>query len=552
MARNASDAALPSATAAGGWSADPASNLALADRAADQVQVKLAPLGDGRTYASWYDNAGGGYDPTLQLLNSDGVEQWAHNGVKVADTGFSWVTDYGLSVDSEGAGLLAFRDDRGGTEHVTIARISPAGDLLWGTAGVSVSQSADFVGPPKVLGTTDGQIVAAWAEDAVLKVRRMDLAGESVWEQDMALTDPAGASYFLADLQGAPNGGFIVSWVRNESFNAPRHLYAQRFTRDGAPLWGVDDGNGGKQPLAIFANGTLQYGNFPYFVPDLEGGAVFAWYETTPDLQVRVQRVRPDGTVVFPPGGMLAATARPDLERVEPGLAYDPGTEDLYVFWRELPVAGGLFRQAVRGQRFDAAGQAMWGEEGREILPSGPNEVVQLNALPTGDGVLFAYVETLSMAQDQRVWLRRLDAEGVDTWSPATVAVSSAASTKSRLALASGEYLGRPGVGGGNVRSVPVGGVDANSADAATSRGPQDEILRADWAILAWQDGRSGSEDIFAQNVNPDGSLGPLGELPTPTATGSVPPTETPAPSPTATEPVGTGAIYLPVARRGG
>jgi hypothetical protein len=71
------------------WSSDPAANLVLADRSNEQVQPKLVATADGGFYVSWFDNADGGYDVRLQRLDANGVEQWPHNGVLVADRSFS-------------------------------------------------------------------------------------------------------------------------------------------------------------------------------------------------------------------------------------------------------------------------------------------------------------------------------------------------------------------------------------------------------------------------------------------------------------------------------
>ena len=75
------------------WSDDPASNLVISDRAGEQVQAKIVPTPDGGAYISWFDNADGGYDVYLQRLDVAGNELWAHNGVLVADRGFSSTQD---------------------------------------------------------------------------------------------------------------------------------------------------------------------------------------------------------------------------------------------------------------------------------------------------------------------------------------------------------------------------------------------------------------------------------------------------------------------------
>jgi hypothetical protein len=457
------------ARAGGGWSNDAAANLALADRDGDQVQVKLAATGDGGFYVSWYDNAAGGYDMALQRVDAAGTEQWPHNGLVVADTSFSWTMDYGLAVDRDDEALLAFKDDRHGTDRVTLARLSPAGTPLWGGDGLLVDESSDFLGPPKVVSTSDDEVVVAWTHGSDVRVRRLDLAGRPQWDGDVVLADPLGATQYLADLQPTPDGGVIVSWVNTASFYSPRHLYAQRLSAAGQALWGAaDEATGGRKPLVVFDSGTLQYGNFPPFVADEAGGAVFAWYETDPVLQVRVQHVRPDGSLRFPTGGQLTAEADATVERVEPAMAYDSATGDIYAIWREMYESGPL-DQWLRAQRFDPTDQPAWGPAGLEIVGHGQHEVTQLQALPSdGGGVLFAFVEKLAEG-DQRVWLTRLRPDGSSVWPVGRVAVSSVASAKSRLAMAAGS---------------------------------------AQPSVLGWQDGRAGNDDIFVQNVNADGSLG--------------------------------------------
>jgi hypothetical protein len=505
-----------------GWSADAGGNLVVADRPRDQVQVKLAPTLDGGFYVSWYDDAGGGYDPTLQRVDEAGVEQWAHNGINLADTGFSWVTDYSLAVTADDDALVAFRDDRGG-ERITMTRITLSGTPVWGARGITVADPAEFLGPPKIVSTADNQIAIAWTRNTEIWVRRYTLDGKAVPNSDMVFADST-ATQYLADLQPTADGGLIVSWVHTESFSAPRHLWAQKIARDGKVQWGPVL-PGGHRPLVVFDAGTLQYGNFPPFIEDGEGGAVFAWYETDPVLQVRVQHVRADGKLVFPEDGATTTVGADRAQRVEPAMTYDLVTGDIYVFWRESYDSGPL-DQWMYGQRFDADGERMWGDKGREIEPHGAHEVTQLQAEAYQGGVLVAFVEKLAEG-DQRVWIRYLDEDGESIWDPQRVAVSTVPSGKSRLDMA---------------------------------------ISGAEFAALGWQDTRGGSEDIYLQNVKSDGSLGPFDGPPptgtTPPPTTAVPttpppstgpptlvPTEAPSPTVVPTESIGM-RIYLPAALR--
>jgi hypothetical protein len=108
------------------WSSDPSVNLAIADRTADQVQPKICSTSDGGCYISWFDNAGGGYDVYLQRLDPQGYEQWPHNGLLIANRSYGWTTDYELTVDADDNAVIAYNDDRSGSDQIGCNKISPA------------------------------------------------------------------------------------------------------------------------------------------------------------------------------------------------------------------------------------------------------------------------------------------------------------------------------------------------------------------------------------------------------------------------------------------
>ena len=68
-----------------------------------------------------------------QRLDRSGVEQFAHNGVQIADLTNSSTEDYGLDIDTAGNALVAFLDTRENpNQQITAAKMSPSGQPLWG------------------------------------------------------------------------------------------------------------------------------------------------------------------------------------------------------------------------------------------------------------------------------------------------------------------------------------------------------------------------------------------------------------------------------------
>ena len=441
--------------ASGQWSGDPAANLVLSDRMGEQVQPKIVAGADGGAYVSWFDNATGGYDVTLQRLDLQGVEQWTHNGVLVADRGFSSTQDYGLAIDTGGNALLAYRDDSGANEQIAAAKVSPAGALLWGVGGILVTSTTGFVAAPKIAGASDGNVVVAWSEDSSVMAQKLDGDGMPLWSPAVALV-PARGAFQLCDLHAAEDGSVILSFVHQEA--GTRHLWAQKLDTDGDPVWG------GGHVQVYDGAGSLQFGSFPAFVPDGSGGAVFSWYITSP-LQVFAQRVLANGSEAFAHDGVAGSTDLVRL-RASPTVAFDPGTEESFLFWVETDSLQSQF--GIWGQKLDAAGVRQWTDTGRSLVPLGPDSFSFVQARTLDGGAVAAWIDSVSFGNDP-IRASRRDGAGDPVWDPTLVDLKSSATGSSRLA-------------------------------SATST--------AAFGMYVWSDGTRDA-DILAQNLNPDGSLGP-------------------------------------------
>ncbi len=444
-------------TALAQWSNDPAVNLAVGDAASDQNQVKLDPDLYGSVWVSWFDGIGTGWDVRLQRLDSEGNELFPHNGLLVADRGFSSTQDYGL--DSAGhLAFLAFRDDSSGSTEITVACIHENGTALWGPSGVTLTSGAGFVASPKVAVSGD-KVFVAWTENSSVKVQALDFQGVPQWAQPLDMT-PAAGSYLLADMQatGTTIDEAVISIVHQTGgFTSPKHLVAQRVDGTGAPMWGAN-------PIPIFDGGSLQFGNFPAFTMDASGGAVFSWYSASPSLQCFAQRVDSAGAEQWAHNGVACATTAGQL-RVNPHVYYDAAYDDVYVTWKELN--GNQSQSGVSAQRFNALGSRLWGSSGTTLKALGGPDHNLARILPSGapGGALVVWSEAPSFGTDQ-LFAAHVDPAG--TIDVSSFDVSSTPSGKARLA-ATVNAMGYP--------------------------------------VLAWSDARTDGGDILAQAVNPNGSL---------------------------------------------
>jgi hypothetical protein len=451
------------------WSSDPSQNLALSDiPGADQVQPKLLPLPDNSWYVSWFnsnpnDPPPNGYDVYYQLLNPNGVEQFPHDGVQVAKLTLSSTEDYGLALDASGNALLAFLDDRKDPNNpqVTAVKMSPSGQPLWGPSGVALTWDPGFHAAPKIAATSDGGIVVAWTKDSSVVLQKLDANGNPLWIGATAFAygitiSEAGYNYSLADLHASDNGSVIVSWVRNHGYGSNNYLYANKVSSSGHLLWGSGH-------VKVFDGGSLQFGEFPYFIPDGSGGAVFSWYTNSPSLQVYAQHILSNGTEAFGHNGSVGSTNSLNV-RVSPSASYNPATQETFLFWTEEDA--NQFTNGVSGQKFNSTGARQWTDSGLTILPLGPDSQIWVENVQIGTGALVFWIDEPSYGQGTMQAIK-LDTNGGTVCSQ--FPVSTTPSNKYRLVVG---------------------------------------LASSGLTAVSWSDDRHGENDIYIQNVNPDCSLG--------------------------------------------
>ncbi|MDZ4831368.1 MAG: dockerin type I repeat-containing protein [Phycisphaerae bacterium] len=439
------------------WSTDPAVNTPICTAAGDSVQPKIVSAPDGGTYVSWFDNRVGGYDVYLQRLDADGNAVWPLNGILIADRSLSSTEDYGACSDGQGGVVLAFGDDRFGGVKTTVTRVDPNGVQVWGPNGKQVSTLN--VNSPTVALSGDGRIVAAWIEGNATALQRLELDGTMVWAVPVALT-AAGAQLWVADLQSGGGTSVIASMVRQTGFAGAKTLRAQKIDASGALLWGAPH-------VSVFTTGSLQFANFPNFVPDGAGGAVFSFYTTGP-LQSFAQRIDSAGNLLFGVNG-AGVTTTTTRERTGPAVAFDPTTQRTYVAWEErIPSTSNY---GCSAQAFDATGTRLWGANGSVLLPVAANfGVREVEAKVFDCDPTFLFVRDVAF-NNGTIFAARMTAGGAPIWAGSPVTVCSTRTGHSRLETA----------------------IAANGASL----------------VAVWEDSRNGNQDLYGDALRSDGTLGP-------------------------------------------
>ncbi len=198
------------------YSSNPAENLRLSSSAGEQALPKTAVCPDGSMYVSWFSSEDGNYNVRLQRLDANGNQLWAPGGLLVSDQPqMTWLTDYSLTADPAGYAVVVFQDIRNTDNNVVAYRVSPAGEMMWGDNGLMLSNSDAFDVNPQVCATEAGNIVFAWPSQGTTNVvimQKVSPAGDLLWGDNGLTLSSTGISYTFPFLHPANGDHVFLIW----------------------------------------------------------------------------------------------------------------------------------------------------------------------------------------------------------------------------------------------------------------------------------------------------------------------------------------------------
>jgi len=455
---------LVAATASAEWSGDPAANLVVSGGAGEQVVPHMAVVPEGAdfagfTYVGYYDTDSGNYDVGLQLLTPEGDPLFGTDGMIVsAHPQNTWVMDWSLAADHDGNAIVTFADIRGGGSTVNVYKIGPDGSFLWGADGIVLADGDDFMGPPCVTVTSDNQVVVAWMQagaTAAVRMQRLDVDGNLMLAAGgLAVSDPDDMSPAGNVLVPTHDGDVILGWVPTYSFMSNRQIKAQRFDAAGAGVWVA--------PIMVMDDSTVPMGHYFEMTADGTGGALFGWSVTVGNqFGSRTQRLDADGVEFLAHNGLYADHSGA-AGQIGASCVFDTATDEITMIFTTMNASQS--ERGLRAQRFDAAGNRLWGSGGTELMPQDPDLPQTLALRWLGDAIIGMSIVAPGGAYGQDiVQAYRLGDDGSNLWgAPVTIAST----------------------GGSN----------------------QDLVMASNGLTMVgvWDD----ASDILAQNINADGTLG--------------------------------------------
>ncbi len=253
---------------------------------------------------------------------------------------------------------------------------------------------------------------------------------------------------------------------------------------------------------------------FPQMVSDGSGGVIIAWWDFRNMYgDIYAQRIDASGSDLWTYNGVAICTETD--EQREPKIISD-GDGGAVIVW-------GDFRNAsdydIYAQRIDSLGATQWTDNGVAICTATDHQLYSKVVTDGSGGAIIVWEDSRS---DNDIYAQRVNREGVVQWTANGVAICAVAS------IQDGAWIVSDGAGGavitwrdwrnGNsdiyaqrVNGSGVAQWTGNGVPVCMTTGQQMTPYAvsdgAAGAIIAYQDSRSGTYDIYAQRINAGGTV---------------------------------------------
>ena len=452
----------------GQWNSNPAENLAITTMNGEQALPKISVDSNGYSYISWFSNEAGNYNVRLQRLDNNGNVLWADNGILVSSNiQETWITDYDLTVDPFGYAVITFTDIRTGQSNPVGYRVSPNGEMMWGQNGIMLSNDSYFDPSPKVCVTTIGNSIFAWQSipdsgESQIRLQKISQDGQLLWGDGIILSQ-SDIDFTAPFLLPADNDSVYLIWHKETGpYWAPnRGLYVQKLDINGSFMWPVD-----VEIYSPVVSGPVV--NLEMCRDDY-GGIVFTWYGSmgSTHFHCYVQHIDADGNISMAVNGVLASTtvAR---NHMYPVPAYLSQTQEIVLFFSEQDLNQNM--RGIYAQKFDLQGNRLWGDEGLVLIGLSNNDYGLFMADGEDDMAICIYQAfEFGNYLDSKIQAIMLDDQGNFVW--------------------------------------PEQFIDLSNYQSEKLHNVMTEFYMGQW-VAVWQDRRYDSGDIYAQNIQTDGTLG--------------------------------------------
>ena len=376
--------------------------------------------------------------------------QWQYDGTPVATSLVSKSSPTILS-DGNGGAFIAYHEVPYYPD-IFLQRVNSTGKIQWTPKGVPIAVGGDYESPPKMVSDGGTGLILVWYDrrnfpNYDIYAQRVTASGVVQWTTNGVAICTATGEQLNPAITTDGSGGAIITW--QDARSGTNDIYAQRINGSGVVQWAA---NG-----VVMCNATDSQ-QYPLMVYDGSGGAIAGWQDNRAgNMDVYAQRVNASGVMQWAANGVNQMTGSGVTAGQYLSAMTSDGAGGAIMTWQDYRYGN----YDVFAGRVSPAGALLWTNFGAWLTAGGQD---QLSTMIVSDGAGGAIVGWIDSGTD--IFARRIDASGNPMWASEGVAVCAATGTQNTATMIS------DGLGG---------------------------------VVVAWQDSRSGTVDIYAQRMDASG-----------------------------------------------
>ncbi|MHA1293876.1 MAG: hypothetical protein ACTSQJ_14560 [Promethearchaeota archaeon] len=273
-----------------------------------QINIKIISDGLGGAIITWQDyRSNSNYDIYAQRVDSNGVVQWTKNGAIICNATGNQFSPKIVS-DGLGGAIITWQDYRSGSNFDIYAqRINSSGAIQWTPNGVIICTAQNAQNNPEITSDGLGGAIITWQDsrsgsNSDIYAQRINSNGVVQWTLNGNVVCNAAENQDSSKIISDNSGGAIITWEDNRS-GSNYDIYAQRINSNGVAQW---------TPNGVMICTALNAQDSPKIVSDGLGGAIITWqdYRSGSNYDIYAQRINSNGLINWTSNGYAVCTAQ--------------------------------------------------------------------------------------------------------------------------------------------------------------------------------------------------------------------------------------------------
>ncbi len=440
------------------WTNNSTINTKVCNATGDQADARIISDGADGAIITWMDSRpAGNTDIFVQRIDSTGLPKWTANGVAICTEASDQSVPAPVE-DGNGGAIIVWKDVRNGNSDIYAQKINSLGIVQWTTNGIAVDTKSGDQIEPKIESDGVNGVIITW-QDSVsgnwdIYAQRINSGGSKLWSAGGVAVCTAADDQKNPRIEMNTLGEAMIVW-QDKRNGLDYDIYAQKLNTNGIIQWAV---NG----VAVCSATDTQ--NNPKIESDGLDGVIIGWADKRNgnDYNVHAQRLNGSGVPQWTSNGISVCSEANNQSAIDLSSENISGAIFTWKDYRNNIYAD------IYAQYIDISGAVQWTVNGIPISTK-PFDQLNPNIVTDSTGAIIVWQDSIVQWD---VYAQKILLNGSVQWGT------------------NGKIIG-------------------NAANSQVE--PKHLSDGKGGAIVAWQDNRDTSKfDIYAQNINPDGSLGNL------------------------------------------